>query len=108
MGLFPWAPVVDKDIELPRFLYDIPDEEWRFLEEDPITLLRNKQYNHNAQIMTGVNIQDAAYFICKFNQKCLIVFFYSSLMPGIDGFIIANVSNIPNRRSCLSCLRNTR
>lgn len=66
VGLFPWGPVLENNFTFPGNWYEgWREQDWRFLQETPAQLIRQRRFNRGLHYMTSVTIQEAAYIICK-------------------------------------------
>ncbi|CAG0921836.1 unnamed protein product [Notodromas monacha] len=68
LGLFTWAPVVDKKIKKPNWHTDQPPEDWSFLPDEPEILLDRREHRL-AQYMTGLTRDEASHML--FENKTL-------------------------------------
>ena len=69
MGIFPWGPVLDGNFTVPgdEWYEGWWERDWHFLWETPEEIIRRGRFNRGVSYMSGVTIQEAAYFICECN-----------------------------------------
>lgn len=64
VGLFPWAPVIDMNVSVPYY-EGWQEKDWYFINNIPENYIRNKAYNNGLKYLSGITMQEAAYFLCK-------------------------------------------
>lgn len=67
VGIWAWAPVVDREIKKPasNWYEGWEEKDWSFLPDIPEELIRMRQFNPVMRYMAGVTVNEAAYIICK-------------------------------------------
>ena len=108
MGIFPWGPVLDGNFTVPRdgWYEGWRERDWHFLWDTPEELIRRKKFNQGVSYMSGVTIQEAAYFICE----CNLIFVIAQLLTTSHWILLSltpsNSCNtcgsiLPDPRGCL-------
>ncbi|GAB6023162.1 hypothetical protein CHUAL_007244 [Chamberlinius hualienensis] len=64
LGMFPWAPVVDKNISML--------EQHRFLHDSPEELIRRGQFDKSKLYVTGVTRDEGSYLLLKDNALSVV------------------------------------
>lgn len=65
VGLFPWGPVIDFNLSMPYY-EGWQEGDWHFLRDTPENFIRRGEFNRELKYMTGVTLQEAADFICRY------------------------------------------
>lgn len=65
VGLFPWGPVIEMNVTMPYY-EGWHEKDWHFIDKTPEQYIRKREYNNGIRYMSGITMQEAAYFICKF------------------------------------------
>lgn len=65
--MWPWAPVVDREIRKPpsNWFDGWDEKDWNFLPDVAEELIRMRQFNPAIRYLAGVTADEAAYIICK-------------------------------------------
>lgn len=67
VGNIAWGPVLENNFTFPgdNWYEGWHAQDWHFLQETPEELIKKRKFNRGLHYMTGVTMQEAAYFICK-------------------------------------------
>jgi len=87
VGIFPWGPVLDGNFTVPRddWFEGWRERDWHFLWETPEELIRRGKFNRGLSYMSGVTIQEAAFFICECNLQLLnLIFCHNTVVTSIS------------------------
>lgn len=64
----PWGPVLDVNFTMPvdDWYQGWLQADWYFANDTVESAISHRRFNKNLAYMSGVNTQEAAYFLCKF------------------------------------------
>ncbi|KAF0313426.1 Neuroligin-3 [Amphibalanus amphitrite] len=65
VGTFPWAPYIETNTTFPGndWYEEWQQDDWRVLPDFPERLFRRRQFNQKLRLLTGVNRDEAAFFV---------------------------------------------
>lgn len=66
VGNIAWGPVLENNFTFPgdNWYEGWHVQDWRFLQDTPEELIKQRKFNRGLHYMTGVTMQEAAYYIC--------------------------------------------